>query len=1052
MSTPRTSSELIESPAPATRSDAPKGDLVMVAGPAAKGPTEPVTVEEEDDLYRLFGKEGPLADAAAAVLAGASVGTQLSENNRYGRVRVLRTETGSPASVDLHDVDDQLVMTLETGSSGRNVNDYWVERAGNEFMINDPEATEEDRIKSFSVDPGATSDAAIGTPSDLADALQEEFGRRLEIDQETYDAHFEISTDKVSGEIAIDSGEKTTRLDFSGSDATDMNNIQPGASTVIGGETNYFDNPSTAANAQNRILSEEAAEARFYAITGGNALTIPEGRKRAEINRLADSNQISAGTNTLLNVRTSGGNGAVTIAEAGQNPNTDVVSEGWFKVRRHETGRLDLNNTVAADAGLKSYTVEAAADVDPSGDIGSSNSSDLTYDGYNVTSGDKVLIFGQGTGTKKDGIYNVATDDTDTTQYLEPTRSSTATTISGEIVEVLNGSDVDNSGVKTYSDKSYELTDAEMVQVKVDAPAGVATSNYSGANTVISTLVDDYLATLTGGYQASDIADERLGEHFDYGQAIKLEAAPAVDADAIEDLNLKFNSNGTTDGIQADASWANGTLTIEFSKADYKDQHGSTLDDGYLYTSFDSCLTPLTEKSSEPQLNTATDSLEYTVEDFQLTLNQDLDHDLVVRPLMVNQYRLGNALTVNRTDTGSNEFVISGKGAQPGEGGGPIGEMETILGFDYGFEPDFPTIPDRADFTGGSAGLNEDAATKAEALRDALEDYADEDYDAIYPAGLYVDDTKSSRDPVTGAKSEKPVDTVSILQEHQERLDARGSSGLVYMDVEPMEASTSTGRYSISRKRERFAELVGTGGSGEVTAGSIIQAESRPEFFFFDAPAVMRLGGRTVSAPGAAFFAGLRSTTVNDKALYEIDLPNAQVRPLYKYDGAEEDMTRALGDARINAWNIGRNKVRLASDVTGAGLITSPSGELVESSYKTGIAVVISKEFQREAERELENQIGPMDGSGSDHLRNVIVTQLNGVQQRIRGALDLRIDPQKNIKIDSEGGSSVGVRIRCDVQVPGEILSIDLDVGSYSQIGQQARSQDESTATIPQSR
>jgi hypothetical protein len=1012
----------------------------MVAGPAAKGPTDPVTVEEEEDLYRLFGKEGPLADAAAAVLHGASVGTQLSDDARYGRVRVLRTETGSPSSVDLFDEDGQKVMRLETASSGRDTDDFWAERSGNEFMIHDPSAPEDQRIRSFFVDPGAETDAAISTPSELASAIRDAFGGRLEVENERYEAHFEISTDKLSGSdpaVEIDSGEKRTSIDFSGATKSDLSGLQPGANTVIGGNENYFNAPSEAASAQDRILSPEAAEARFYAITGGAPTIIPSGEDAVSINRLADSDQIGVAANTILNARDSGEDGsALTIKDAGSDPGGTEVSEGWFKVRRHDAGRLDMTNTT--DSSMSTMAVRLASQTN----LDLTNDARSQVDSTDLNDGDKVLVKAQDDGSEN-GVYEASSTGAGVYELLKLQPVSELAT---ESIEVSEGTDAGN--LFTYDAESASFVTPQNVVLEIGAPAGVAVSDYAGAGATATALVDAYVSTLSGGYAATDVADERLGEHFDYAEPIKLEAAPAVDAEAIEDLGLSFDDDS---GIQADATWSDGTLTVEISKADLQDYFGTQYDDGYVYASFDSCVTTLAEKSTEPQLNMGADRLEYAVEDFQLQFNQPLEHDLVIRPLMVTQYRLGNAITVDRTASGSNEFVITGEGTQPGEGGGAIGGMESIIGFDYGFEPAFPTIPTRANFEGGSSGLNEDAATKAQALREALEDYADEDYSMIYPAGLFVDDTKSSRDPVTGAHSEKPVDTLSILQDHQERLDARGASGLVFMNVEPMTPSTSTGRYSISKKRERLQELVGTGGSGEVAAGSMIQAESRPEFFFFDAPCALNLGNRTVEMGGAPFFAGLRSTLPNDRALYEIDLPKNQVQPVYKYDGADRNMTRQLADARINAWNIGRNVVRLASDVTGAGLVQSPSGELVESSYKTGVSVVISKEFQREAEQELENQIGPMDGSGTDHLRNVIVTQLDGVQQRVRGARNVRIDPQKDIKIDSEGGASVGVRIRCDLQVPGEVLSIDLDVGSYSEIGQQARSQDQGAA-IPQSR
>jgi hypothetical protein len=408
-------------------------------------------------------------------------------------------------------------------------------------------------------------------------------------------------------------------------------------------------------------------------------------------------------------------------------------------------------------------------------------------------------------------------------------------------------------------------------------------------------------------------------------------------------------------------------------------------------------------------------------------------HDLVVRPLTVHQYRLGQDVQLERTDTG-NKFTFTDGSAQPGEGGDKIGYLETILGFDYKFEPDFPTLAGKESFSGGSSGINATAAEKAAALDSALRELPSVDYGFLVPSGLKVDDMKDEPDPVTGVVDETPVDVLGVLQDHQERKDFTGASGVVFASVSEMEPSDAGGRYASSKKMERSEEILGTGGTGEITTGSIIQEESRPQFMFFDAPVAMSLNGQDIRTDTAAFWAGVRAAVPNDTALYEVELPKNRFQPVYKYD-VERRLPEKLGnEGRVNTWDITRGDVKLATEQTGAGQVQSSGGSPQPSNLQSGVVMLATQQYRRNLEESLSNLIGGMKVGDVDTLRATAATMVRESATRTTGVTGLnKFEPQRDIQIQAEGGSAVGLYVDVQALVMGELTRVDLTVGSITQ-------------------
>lgn len=1030
---PRFSSSLQERASGPQRTTAPKTEPIMIAGPAGRGPTgEVVEIENADDAFQTFGTSGPLAYEVAAALRGARVGSRASDNRRFGLVKAVRTETGEPAELTLTDGDGNPVIELETASSGEQANDWSVVEQNNQYHIEEPEGTE---VTSFAVDASAFGvEDTITTPSELAAAIRNAFAGRLNAEARQHEAHFELSLDRTVSAISINSTDTRTEIDFSGVTNQEMLDNSSGGTTWIGGKGEYFASPSSTMEAHRRVLAPDNEDARIYAITAGAPVAAPAGNRTVTVPNLADASVVGVGdTDTLLNIRTNGADGPpnpVPLTDAAERDGS-VVSEGYFRARQQYAGRLDVTDTTSA--AMATETAKAASQSDF--DLSSLPTATVSIDSVSLSQGDQVLLKAQADASEN-GLYEVVDDGGDLNLELLQNENDLA----AEKVDVTDGTD--SGKVFTFDLNSGDFVQPEAIKITFDAPAGIADDG--------GPLAESYATWKTGSSSdASMLSSERLGEHFGYEKPVKIEMAPAANEQDLREIEYATSSYDADDNaVSAQISWHDdGTGEILLDKSEFVDLYGATLDDGFVYFSYDSCITDLTEVGSENQLNPNADEFQFAVDGFDLTFNQELPHDLVVRGLTVHQYRIGQDVQVERTDTG-NKFIFTDGDAQPGEAGDAIGYLETIVGFDYRFEPDFPTVPTKQTFEGGSTGVNASDEEKAAALRTALEELPSEDFSIIVPAGLSADAMTTAADPVTGVPSEEPVGVLDVLEDHRDRQDYTGASGVAFLNVEEMEASDASGNYSSAQKRQRSQEILGTGGTGEITTGSIVQESSRPQFYFFDAPMAANIGGQSVRLGGAAFFAGVRAALPNDTALYEVELPTDLYRPIYRYDVARQLPERLGNEGRVNTWDVDTGALTLATEVTGAGRLQGSDGELADSNLQSGVVMFATQKFRTNLEDELSNLIGGMQAGGVETLRATAESLIRGTVNRTTGVIGLNdFEPQRDIQIQAEGGSSIGLYINLQAVVLGELTRIDLTVGSITQT--EARTQDQESP-IPQ--
>lgn len=1026
---PRIQSGLIETPSPASTNDAPRAGTVLVVGAAGSGPTTPVEFERAAEAYELYGNEGTLARDIELALLGATYGASAAGTGVFGRVVGLRAETGTRSSVVLTDSSDNTVMRLEAAEASEASNGWKFYETTSGFRIYDPA---NDEYVDIAVDKtGVGIGNAIASPTELAAAIRTVFENRLRTEVTTGDDHWEVSIDDTTSLIDLTTDSKKTSVDFDALNTTEMAALEPDSFTWLDSVPAYFagSDPETI---QTRILSESNEDARFYAITAGGPVEAPAGTTTVNIAKLADAKRIGNGsTNSLLNIRTTGvGSGtALTIKNAGTR-GVDKVSEAYFRARQDYIGRFDPSTTSTHFWTTADVTADAAGTADF--DLSTLPLATITLDGVALAVGDVVLLKDQ-TTPSENGYYDVVDNAGD----LDFTLDTAASAWAGDIIEVSAGTVNAGKRFEYDSDNTEvdEVAGNTVIEMTFDADYGIA-DNGAVMSQTYAVEMGDTIA------EADIYSTDRLGDQFEYvplalqsnpplKKWLKLELKGVLPGSTIVPIDLNFD--GGADGIKANLSYALGTATLMIDLAEFEAEHGTGYDDGEVYVSYDSCVFNLVEKTNITNLDNSSTSLEYVVTGTKVTFNKALDHALVIRPLTITQYRLGDDVVIDRTSTG-NTFIFHGEDNQPGEAGGAIGKMEVILGFDYKYESNFPTVASSTgvQFSGGSNGANADIETKLAAIEAALAEYNDQSYFILVPSGIYVDDVKTDYDPIDGTKISTNAGLIASMQKHQDRVSTGGASGIVYTSVKPMVASTSTGRYTDAQKIARFKELSEIDASRPNALATTLSGVSYPDFFILDAPMAVTVAGVTTVADGAPFFAGLRSTLPITRALYQTDLPQ-QISPLYRYDLPDLYMPGFLADARVNVWGNRRGEVRLADERTAAGLVADTRGRLVPSGFQSGISLLSAKVFLQDAVLQLQNLLGPVAQGGVDTLRETAVTLINGAANRTPGVQSINLVPQRDIIIRAEGGNSLGMFIKVFLQVNGELRLIQIEVGTVSE-------------------
>lgn len=1013
---PKIQSGLIETASPAAQNDAPRAGIVWVVGPAGKGPATPIEFDNAADAYATYGSSDQLARDIELALLGADYGARASGSGLYGRVVGLRTQTGSSAAVDLKDADGNVVLKIETAESSERANSWKFEKRSSGYRVYDPAA---DQYSDFQVDfTGVGSATLAGSVSELANAMRTAYADQLFITVETGAAHFELSLDDttlIGANTIVESTTTTeTVVDFSAATDAQMATNKSGTTTWIDSVAAYFEDDDALADAHQRVISADNDEARIYAITAGKATSLPAATTTVQIPRLADAKQVGPGTvNSFLNLRTTGATASKTIVNAAQR-SAAKKSEAYWRIRNFQIGRFDPAVTATAAVTHPHQSARVVATANQSIVTAAS----FTIDGVDLAVGDAVLLTAQ-TTPAEDGFYTLTASGDDIAwtavqnqATTDPTFISEGSAGKGKLF-VWNGTD---TIVEASTTTAYEMTFA--------AAHGIADTDNAG--TAAGPLAAAYAVDF--GSTAAEASFDRLGTHFAAGFTLKMKGVTSTS----NPVEIPLDLGGGT-GIPTRISWASDTATIHIDKAAFDAEYGSIYDDAFVYASFDSCIFDLVEKNNTTLLSSSSSTWEYAVAGDVVTFNRPLAHELVVRPLRVTQYRMGSDVIVTRSTTG-NKFAFVGLGNQPGEAGGVVNGMEVIFGFDYKFESNFPEIASGGvKPVGGTSGVNADPATRVAALDEALKMYKDQNYAILVPSGIHIDDVKTTADPVTGAQLKTAVPLLSTLKDHQSRVNAIGASGIVYASVKPMKAATNSGRYTDAVKRTRFTELVQANPLLPTRAATAILSASWVDFFLFDAPFALSLNGTTTTTTGTAFFAGMRSAMPNNKALYQLQLPQSII-PLYRFDVSDTDMPGLLVDARINTWSARRNEVRLADERTAAGLVPDARGRLVASSFQSGMALLSAKDYIQSAVNELNGLLGPLPTSGIDTLKATVETILRGVAGRTVGVERLDIDPQRDISVYAKGGSAMGMDISIFLQVSGELRQISLSVGAITAV------------------
>lgn len=1026
---PRVSSSLRQRAAAADtqrEEEIARGRTIMILGPAGRGPTTPQLIRNSDQAYEVYGRQGPLARDIDLALRGASIGGAQSQNNKEGQVLAVRTDTGEVADAEMFALGTKAI-TFRTTSSGLQANDWTVTVENRQLLLQDPEQGNRIRIQ---FDPrGGQGD--ITTPSELAQAVFTATNGRLEAEVHRGRAHFELSVSEHTswGGIRYQSSQSASWIDFSDAASADLVALTDGPETAIGREQQAFSGDGPFDAVHNFIIPQNQEDLRVYAISAGAVQTLDKGTDTDYVDRLANANLVNVGTNTLLNVRTSAESETqVPLTDVGER-NGGVVSEAWERVRDHYVGRLDATRLADPEPAFVDYTVVAAEDVDPTDWIGETNAqASFDVDTVTVAAGDDIMIFGQ--GADLDGIYTVQETTSGGDLYLGARkRTGLKLDAEGATLEVDDGSDT-NNGLKTYNVGSYQLDDAEVIHFRFAAPHGVADTDGAGAAGPMATA---YAEAIGESGMADDLSVNRLIPEDTEAFEVANDEAFEVRVDAV-------TGNASQKITEVVAEWKNDEMHLYIDAA----QLSTRFDGGLVHVDYDSCIFTMDERSETRQLG-GSENVEFAVDGQRLVFAEELEHETVIRPLTVIQYEVGSDLTIERTSAGGNRFKFRGTGHQPGSEGTGLDAIETILGWQYDYEPKFPAPGSQQQLSGATTGLNANSQEQADAVERALREYGRAEHHIIMASGLHVDEMRGGKDSVTGQRINRPVGVLDIFDRHQRRTSEFGASPIVFASVRPMQPSAITGTFTDEAKKQRVLELV-EGTDREVTPASIIQSTSREEAVLFDAPMRVSAGGGTIVTASPALWAGLRSTLDNNVRLYELDLGGV-VEPAYKYDVAGQSMQSRLSQGRLNSWSPLRGKVQLHDERTAAGFVADSSGRLQPNGWQSGLALFAAKAFQQDAVEELRNLLGGVGSGGIEVLRGTVDTMLKGIAKRTTGVRNLLLNDQRDINIRQEGGGAIGMYITPTLIVNGELKRIDLEVDARSEVG--AGVEDNDQAAIP---
>ena len=218
------------------------------------------------------------------------------------------------------------------------------------------------------------------------------------------------------------------------------------------------------------------------------------------------------------------------------------------------------------------------------------------------------------------------------------------------------------------TDHDFGAGDVPAYAVSFPAPQGIADEG--------GPLSTAYAATASA-MTAAEASTDRLGTKPDDFFTLQ---GRRLGVTTLEPITLDLGG-GT--GVEADLAWdsGTGTATVYLNKSEYDTAHASKFDEGELFVNFDSGVFDLSEVAFA-DLNPSLDTLQYAVDSTGLVVfNQALDHELVVRPLRITQYRLGDSVIVERTEDGGNKFHFHGQ-KQPGEAGLSLSEstMSAVFG------------------------------------------------------------------------------------------------------------------------------------------------------------------------------------------------------------------------------------------------------------------------------------------------------------------------------------------------------------------------------------
>lgn len=296
---------------------------------------------------------------------------------------------------------------------------------------------------------------------------------------------------------------------------------------------------------------------------------------------------------------------------------------------------------------------------------------------------------------------------------------------------------------------------------------------------------------------------------------------------------------------------------------------GTITENMYIRLSCTTCKDFLTEVTSLPSLQSASDWRSYFVRGNEIVFGTVAPVDVVLNYGVKTSYEIGTEVSVTDAAKGEVKFIGS---IQPGPGGAALDTTKkSIIGFNYTYLPQFPAVTTAAQsLAGGSNGVNINNATLYNELAKAYTALENYEVQIVVPMDAFLDSTKNGYNSITGLPETVNAQFQVQLNTFLDQLSTDVHEARGVIGVTPA-TSNSLADVGLWVKRLTIQDL------NDPNRGANIMPLLNSRYIDVTAiePLFDNLGGLPYTANGQASYAGMVSSLAPHQSPTNKSIPNA---------------------------------------------------------------------------------------------------------------------------------------------------------------------------------